>query len=472
MGRKGTILVVDDEEIMRDVLESLLSSEGYRVDLARDGEEGLEKFRERPYDLVLLDVAMPGMGGIQALEEILKIDPEAVVVMITAYATFETAMTAWQMGAFNCIRKPFQNEQILQVVQAGLNRRRKDEERRTLSQTLRESAHLKQIIARSHKMRKILDLVAQIAPTRSTVLIQGESGTGKELIARAIHFSSPRAERGQFVAVNCSNVSPELLESDLFGHVKGAFTGAVAAKKGRFEVADGGTIFLDEIGNVSNDIQAKLLRVIQEREFTPVGDTATRKVDVRIIAATNTDLKREMAEGRFRDDLYYRLNVITITIPPLRERREDVLPLVQHFVRKYSQENQRSVVPEVDADVLRLLEDYPWPGNVRELENVIERAVVIAPPDRISVDCVPDELLDPRTAEEFLRRVSGDKLVSPELDLAQGFSFYDEVAKFEINLIRQVLEMTGGNQSRAARLLGMNTTTLNSKIKSYNIVVK
>lgn len=472
MRRKGTILIVDDEEVMRDVLESLLSSEGYSVDLARDGEEGLEKFRERPYDLVLLDVAMPGMGGIQALEEILKIDPEAVVVMITAYATFETAMTAWQMGAFNCIRKPFQNEQILQVVEAGLNRRRKDEERRLLSQTLRESAHLRKIVARSHKMRKILDLVAQIAPTRSTVLIQGESGTGKELIARAIHFSSPRAERGQFVAVNCSNVSPELLESDLFGHVKGAFTGAIAAKKGRFEVADGGTIFLDEIGSISHDIQAKLLRVIQEREFTPVGDTATRKVDVRIIAATNADLKAAVAEGRFRDDLYYRLNVITITIPPLRERREDILPLVQHFVRKYSQENQRPSPPEVDAEVLRLLEDYPWPGNVRELENVIERAVVIAPPERITVDCLPDEILDPRSAEEFLRRMSGEKLASPPLDLSQGFSFYDEVAKFEINLIRQALEFTGGNQSRAARLLGMNTTTLNSKIKAYNITVR
>jgi len=472
MVRKGTILVVDDEEIMRDVLESLLSSEGYRVDLARDGEGGVEKFRERPYDLVLLDVAMPGMGGIKALEEILRIDPEAVVVMITAYATFETAMTAWQMGAFNCIRKPFQNEQILQVVGSGLNRRRKDEERRMLSQTLRESAHLKKIIARSHKMRKILDLVSQIAPTRSTVLIQGDSGTGKELIARAIHFSSPRAESGQFVAVNCSNVSPELLESDLFGHVKGAFTGAIAAKKGRFEVADGGSLFLDEIGNVSPDIQAKLLRVIQEREFTPVGDTATRKVDVRIIAATNSDLKKAMVEGRFRDDLYYRLNVITITIPPLRERREDILPLVQHFIRKYSDENERQVSAELDADVLRLLEEYPWPGNVRELENMVERAVVIAENDRITVDCLPDEILDPRAAEEFLRHVSGEARLGPEVDITQGFSFYDEVAKFEINLIRQVLEITGGNQSRAARLLGMNTTTLNSKIKSYNIAVK
>jgi DNA-binding NtrC family response regulator len=472
MSKKGTILIVDDEEVMRDVLESLLSGEGYRVDLARDGEAGLEKFRERPYDLVLLDVSLPGMGGLQALEEILKIDPEAVVVIITAYATFDTAVTAWDNGAFKCIRKPFQNEQILQVVQAGINRRRKDEERRTLSQVLRESAHLKKIVARSHKMRKILDLVAQIAPTRSTILISGESGTGKELIARAIHFSSPRAERGQFVAVNCSNVSPELLESDLFGHVKGAFTGAIAAKKGRFEIADEGTLFLDEIGSVSSDIQAKLLRVIQEREFTPVGDTVTKKVDVRIVAATNLDLKRAVMEGDFREDLYYRLNVISINLPPLRERKEDILPLIQHFIRKYDEENERQISVEIDPEVLRVLEEYPWPGNVRELENVIERAVVIARNDRLDLECLPDEILDPRAAEEFLQRISGNGGSIPQVSLSQGVSFYDEVSKFEINLIKQALEITGGNQSRAARLLGMNTTTLNSKIKSYNITVK
>ncbi|MCS6806544.1 MAG: sigma-54 dependent transcriptional regulator [Acidobacteriota bacterium] len=470
--KKGSVLIVDDEEIMRDVLESLLSSEGYRVELATTGEEGLEKFVERPYDVVLLDVAMPGMGGIAALEQILTIDPEAVVVMITAYATFDTAVTAWQKGAFSCIRKPFENEQILRVVEAGLRRRRKDEERRNLSVALRASADLKKIVARSHKMRKILDLIGQIAPTRSTVLIQGESGTGKELVARAIHFSSPRAETGQFVAVNCSNVSAELLESDLFGHVKGAFTGAVASKKGRFEIADGGTLFLDEIGNISTDIQAKLLRVLQEREITPVGDTSVRKVDVRIIAATNTDLKKAMLEGRFRDDLYYRLNVITISIPPLRERKEDILPLVQHFIRKYNQESGRTLSTEIEPEVLRLLEEYPWPGNVRELENLIERAVVIARGDRIDMECLTDEVLDPRAAEEFLRRVSDSKMAAHEVEIADGFSFYDEVARFEISLIRQALEITGGNQSRAARLLGLNTTTLNNKIKSYNITVK
>jgi DNA-binding NtrC family response regulator len=381
-------------------------------------------------------------------------------------------VTAWDQGAFKCLRKPFENEQILRVVQAGVRRRRKDEERRTLSQTLRESAHLKKIVARSHRMRKVLDLVAQVAPTRSTILVNGESGTGKELVARAIHFSSPRAERGQFVAVNCSNVSPELLESDLFGHIRGAFTGAIAAKKGRFEIADEGTIFLDEIGSISSDIQAKLLRVIQEREFTPVGDTATKKVDARIIAATNVDLKRAVVEGAFREDLYYRLNVISINLPPLRERREDILPLVQHFMRKYNEENARQIPTEIDPEVIRVLEEYPWPGNVRELENTIERAVVIARNDRLDLDCLPDEVLNPRSAEEFLERLTGNGGVAPQVNLSRGISFYDEVSKFEINLIKQALEITGGNQSRAARLLGMNTTTLNSKIKSYNIAVK
>lgn len=466
--KKGNVLVIDDEEIMRDVIESLLSAEGHRVTLARTGEEGLERCHEAPFDVILLDVSMPGMGGIRALEEILRLDPEAVVVIITAYATFETAVTAWQLGAFNCIRKPFQNEQILQVVEAGLVRRRKDEERRVLKQTLRQTSHLTQIIARSHRMRKILDLVAQVAPSRSTILIQGESGTGKELVARAIHFSSPRAERGQFVAVNCSNVSAELLESDLFGHVKGAFTGAISGKRGRFEIADEGSLFLDEIGSITPEIQAKLLRVIQEREFTSLGDTLVKRVDVRIIAATNIDLKRAVVEGRFREDLYYRLNVITIHLPPLRDRKEDLPPLAQHFIRKYASENERKISAELSPDLLKILEEYPWPGNVRELENVVERAVIISRGDSLTPESLPEEVLDPRGAEDFMRRIAGEA-VGAQVSVARGLSFYEEVAKFEIDLIRQALDHTGGNQSRAARLLGMNTTTLNSKIKAYNL---
>ena len=448
MGRKGTILVIDDEEVMRDVLESLLSAEGYRVDVARTGEEGLEKFRERPYDLVLLDVSMPGMGGIATLQEVLRIDPEAVVVIITAYATFETAMAAWQLGAFNCIRKPFQNDQILQIVEAGIRRRRKDEERRILSQTLRQGSALRQIIARSPKMRKVLDLVAQVAPTRSTVLIQGESGTGKELIARAIHFMSPRAETGQFVAVNCSNVSPELLESDLFGHVKGAFTGAIAAKKGRFEIADGGSIFLDEIGNISLDIQAKLLRVIQEREFTPVGDTTTRRVDVRIIAATNIDLKKAVSEGRFREDLFYRLNVITIHLPPLRERKEDILPIATAFITELNPILGKHI-QGIHPDAVRILEAYPWPGNIRELRNVVERAMILAHGDEIRPEHLPREI-------RLHKGLDAGLLSLEELEAAH---------------IRRVIQAVGGNLKKAAEVLGISRSTLYDKIERYGISV-
>ncbi len=289
MAKKGSILIVDDEEIMRDVLETLLSAEGYRVDLAKTGEEGLDAYTKRPYDVVLLDVSMPGIGGLRALEEFLKLDSDAVVLMITAYATFDTAIAAWEKGAFGCIRKPFQNEHIKAQVAAGIKRRRKEEERRSLRQAMIREVDRGAIIGRSDIMQEVFRLVEQVAPARSTVLITGESGTGKELIAKAIHEASPRNSRS-FVTVNSSNIPSELLESELFGHTRGAFTGAIAAKKGLFEVADGGSIFLDEIGDIPPETQVRLLRVIQEREFTPLGDTTPRRVDVRIIAATNIDL--------------------------------------------------------------------------------------------------------------------------------------------------------------------------------------
>lgn len=466
MAKKGSVLVVDDEEIMRDVLESLLSPEGYRVDLAKTGEEGIQRLTECAYDVILLDVSMPGMGGLRALEEILKLDREAVVIMITAYATFDTAIAAWQLGAFNCIRKPFENQAILRTVAAGITRRRGDEERRVLRRTLKTSAERSQIIGNSPPMREVFDLIEQVAPARSTVLVTGESGTGKEVIARAIHFSSPRADSGQFVAVNCSNIPSELLESELFGHTRGAFTGAVVAKKGLFEVADGGTIFLDEISTIPPETQARLLRVIQEREFTPLGDTQIRKVDVRIIAATNTDLRKGVETGEFREDLYYRLNVINIHLPPLRDRREDILPLAQHFIRKYSNENRRKVAEQLNPEVLKALEQYAWPGNVRELETAIERAVIVVRGEELTLDCLREEITNPRSASaaagSTTEQVAG-------IDLSHGISFYDEVSRFEVELIRRALEITGGHQSRAARLLGMNNTTLNSKIKSYNI---
>jgi transcriptional regulator with GAF, ATPase, and Fis domain len=296
------------------------------------------------------------------------------------------------------------------------------------------------------------------------VLITGESGTGKELIARAIHNQSARADK-PFVTVNSANLPTELLESELFGHVRGAFTGAISSKKGYFEVADGGSIFLDEIGTISMETQAKLLRVIQERDFTPLGDTTRRQVDVRIIAATNTDLKQAVDEGVFREDLFYRLNVIQISLPPLRDRHDDILPLAQHFIRKYAGENGKQISDHLSPEVLSALEAYNWPGNVRELENVIERAVIIARSDRIEREDIREEILNPQRA---VAPVGGQRVAS-QIDLSGGISFYDEVNRFQIELIRRALEITAGHQSRAAKLLGMNTTTLNSKIRYYNI---
>jgi transcriptional regulator with GAF, ATPase, and Fis domain len=317
-------------------------------------------------------------------------------------------------------------------------------------------------------MQVVFRLIDQVAPARSTVLITGESGTGKELIAKAIHEASPRVGK-PFVTVNSSNIPTELLESELFGHTRGAFTGAIAAKKGLFEVADGGSIFLDEIGDIPPETQVRLLRVIQEREFTPLGDTTPRRVDVRIIAATNIDLKEAVKHGTFREDLYYRLSVVPIELPPLRDRREDVLPLAQHFIGKYNEENGRTVSEQIAPEVLALLEAHSWPGNVRELENAIERAVVIAPSNEITRQCLRQEISDPQSALDSSREGSSTIAVQ---DIGRGINFYDEVRRFEIDLIRRALEQTGGHQSRAARLLGMNATTLNSKIKTYNISLR
>ncbi|MGH9882533.1 MAG: sigma-54 interaction domain-containing protein, partial [Pyrinomonadaceae bacterium] len=378
---------------------------------------------------------------------------------------FDTAIAAWERGAFGCIRKPFQNEQITATVAAGIKRRRKEEERRTLRRAMSRAVDRGSIVGRSDIMQEVFRLVEQVAPARSTVLITGESGTGKELIAKAIHEASPRASK-PFVTVNSSNIPSELLESELFGHTRGAFTGAVAAKKGLFEVADGGSIFLDEIGDIPPETQVRLLRVIQEREFTPLGDTTPRRVDVRIIAATNIDLKEAVRQGTFREDLYYRLAVVPIELPPLRDRPQDILPLAQHFIRKYNEENGRQVSEHIAPEVLALLEGYSWPGNVRELENAVERAVVIAPHDEITHKCLRPEISDPESVASNSHEGASTAAVQ---NIGRGVNFYDEVRRFEIDLIRRALEQTGGHQSRAARLLGMNATTLNSKIKTYNI---
>ena len=468
MAKKGAILICDDEEIMRDVLETILSGAGYKVDLAKTGEEAIDLYSQKNFDVVLMDVSMPGIGGLTALEDLMRLDAEAVVLMVTAYATFDTAISAWEKGAAGVIRKPFQNEQLLTLVAKGIKKRRKEEERQVLRHAMTRSVKREGFIGRSEIMETVFRLVDRVAPARSTVLITGESGTGKELVAKAIHEASPRSTN-PFVVVNCSNIPSELLESELFGHTRGAFTGAVAAKKGLFEVADTGSIFLDEIGDLRPETQVRLLRVIQEREFTPIGETSPVKVDVRIIAATNVDLKEAVKNGQFREDLYFRLSVVPLELPPLRNRREDILPLAQHFIRKYSEENGRDVSENLSPEVLSLLENYNYPGNVRELENIIERSIVIAPGNEVTVECLRPEVRDPELAFEMTSATTG---TSAGIDISRGVNFYDEAKKFEIDLIRRALEQTGGHQSRAARLLGLNATTLNSKIKSYNIQLR
>src|SRR5215208_2267432 len=391
MTRNGNILVIDDEEIMREILETLLSREGYGVRLATSGEEGLELARTGAFDTAIVDVMMPGMDGIAVLEELKRLDDDLPVVMITAFASVETAISAMKRGAFDYITKPFKNDEVLVVVRNAVERRQLVAENTALRQNLQaQAARFSGIIGRSPRMKQVFDLIIQAAPSRSTILVTGESGTGKELVARAIHSNSARSERA-FVTVNSGNLPSDLLESTLFGHVKGAFTGAVYPKKGLCDLADKGSIFFDEIGNIPLETQAKLLRVMQEREFMRLGGMDTIKIDVRIIAATNCDLRQMVEDGRFREDLYYRLHVINIFLPPLRDRKDDIPVLAQHFLEKYAEENNKRPI-ELGADALDLLMEYEWPGNVRELENVMERAVVLGSGSRIGPDLIPEHV--------------------------------------------------------------------------------
>jgi len=442
---------------MREILETLLTREGYTVRLAASGNEGLELARATPFDAAIVDIMMPGLDGIATLDELKRIDEDLAVLIITAYASVESAISAMKAGAFDYITKPFKNDEVLVVVRNAMERRRLVTENRNLRQNIQERYHkFANIIGKSPKMRQVFDLVIQAAPSRSTILIQGESGTGKELVARAIHANSSRADR-PFVTVNSGNLPPDLLESTLFGHVKGAFTGAVYPKKGLFDMADRGTIFFDEIGNVALETQAKLLRVIQERDFMRLGGMETIKVDARIIAATNVDLREMMEEGRFREDLFYRLNVISIPLPPLRERNDDIPILVQHFLAKYAVENKKGDL-EMTPEALELLMAYEWPGNVRELENVIERAVVLSTGPRIGEELIPEQV---RRSPQL---ASSSFVVPPE-----GLSFKDVTSDFEKRIIESALEEAGGVQKRAAELLRIKPTTLNEMIKRHDI---
>src|SRR5436853_1430497 len=431
-GSAGSVLIVDDEAEIRESLRTLLELEGYEVESASSGEEGLSRMGERTFDLVLLDVALPDRNRLDLLVGLRSLDPLMSVVMITAYGTVENAVRAMQSGAANFIQKPWDNEKLLADVRAAVARHRAEEENVQLKRALKQRYNFENIVGKSEPMLKIFDLVAQVAASRSTVLLQGESGTGKELIAKAIHLNSPRRDR-PFVPVNTGSMPPDLLESTLFGHVKGAFTSAIASKKGLFEIADRGTLFLDEIGTMSLDTQSKILRVLQDRRFMHLGGVHEVQVDVRIIAATNVDLRQMVREGKFREDLFYRLNVITIDLPPLRQRKEDIPLLVEFFLRKYSDENQLQL-RRIPPEALRPLLAYSWPGNVRELENVIERAVVLSSGPEIGPELLPDQL-------------TGRGTSIPLLENRGDASLFDVMEECERHIINDMLEKCAWNKT-------------------------
>ena len=473
---KGSILVVDDESEIREGLELLLQSEGYQVSSAETAMSGLAQLEERPFDLLLLDVSLPDRNGIDMLKDIHRQDPHLPIVLITAYGSIEMARAAFKSGAMDYITKPWSNDELLAQVAQAVEARRLRDENLQLKRALKQRFNFPNIIGKSDKMLTLFDLVTQVAPSRSTVLISGESGTGKELIAKAIHSASTRADKA-FVPVNTGSIPVDLLESQLFGHVKGAFTSAVASKKGLFEVADQGTIFFDEIATVSPETQAKLLRVIQEREFMRLGGTEQIKVDVRIVAASNIDLLSLVKEGRFREDLYHRLNVIHLRLPPLRDRREDIPMLLAHFLERFCLENVKPLRQFTPA-AMKLLMDYDWPGNVRELENVVERAVVLSIQERVDVDLLPDSIRGKEIVRgvrfqlaEFLPPLPGEPGSRTAADNPNPslFQIMDEV---ERRVIVDMLERSGWNQTEAAEHFLIPLSTLNQKIKRLGIDVR
>jgi DNA-binding NtrC family response regulator len=451
------ILIIDDEEAIRESLDTLLTLEGFSVSTAVDGPSGIELLSRNEYDLLLLDLALPGQSGIDLLPRIVEMQPNLPVIMITAYGTVGNVVDAIRAGAENFVQKPWDNEKLLADIRAAVARHRAEEEVVQLKRTLKQRYNFENIVGKSEPMLRLFDLIAQVAPSRSTVLIQGESGTGKELIAKAIHANSPRRDR-PFVPVNTGAVPSELLESTLFGHVKGAFTSAVTAKKGLFEVANGGTLFLDEIGTMGMDMQAKILRVLQDRRFMHLGGVQEIQVDVRIIAATNVNLQEAVREGRFREDLFYRLNVISLELPPLRSRREDIPLLASHFLKFYAEENgteDRSLSPEA----MRIIMDYEWPGNVRELENAMERGVVLSTSRTISPDLLPTQL-------------TGSTYSASLLDHQPNASLFDLMEEIERRIISDRLERCHWNQTDAAEYFKIPLSTLNQKIKRLNVEVK
>ena len=451
------ILIIDDEAAIRESLDTLLTLEGFTVSTAVDGAAGMDLISRNEFDLLLLDLALPGESGLDLLPRIIEMQPNLPVIMITAFGTVGNVVDAIRAGAENFVQKPWDNEKLLADIRTAIAKHRAEEEIVQLKRTLKQRYNFENIVGKSEPMLRLFDLIAQVAPSRSTVLLQGESGTGKELFAKAIHANSPRRDR-PFVPVNTGAVPSELLESTLFGHVKGAFTSAISAKKGLFEVANGGTLFLDEIGTMGLDMQAKILRVLQDRRFMHLGGVQEIQVDVRIIAATNVNLQEAVRAGRFREDLFYRLNVICLELPPLRSRRQDIPLLAAHFLKFYGEENEtgeRVLSPEA----MRVLMDYEWPGNVRELENAMERGVVLSTSKMITPELLPAQL-------------TGNTYSATLLEHQPDASLFDLMEEIERRIIADRLERCHWNQTEAAEYFRIPLSTLNQKIKRLNVEIK
>ncbi|MBW2615305.1 MAG: sigma-54-dependent Fis family transcriptional regulator [Deltaproteobacteria bacterium] len=452
-----TILIVDDEKNYLVVLEALLGPEGYEIVTTDNASDALRSVRESDLDLVITDMKMPGMSGMELLEECKKVRPELPVIMMTAYGTIEMAVEAMKKQAYDYITKPFNNDELKLIIKKGLENYRLTKENRRLSEALSDRYKYGNIIGKSKPMLKIYDLIGKVAQSRASVFITGPSGTGKELIAKAVHYNSPRKDR-PFISINCGALTETLLESELFGHEKGAFTGAVAMKKGRFEVADGGTLFLDEVGDMPVLLQVKLLRVLQEMEFERVGGTRTIKVDVRVLSASNRNIKEDVANNLFREDLFYRLNVMELEVPPLHERVDDIPLLVKHFIEKYREDKGENKL-ELSPEAWKALYTYMWPGNVRELENVIERAVVLRSGEVITKEDLPDFLLEEKEEEIDL-----NKIVPVNLTLPEAFEQLEE------KLIKRALRYSDQVQSRAAEMLGISRHVMHYKMKKYGML--
>ncbi len=455
----ANILVIDDVLAVRQSLQEILGSEGYEVETAPDGETGLQRVKDQPFDLVLTDLALPGLGGMDILKYLVRHQPECSCIIITGYGTIQNSVTAMRLGAFDYLCKPVDPQELRLVVARALEHRRLKRENLQLKKQLHKRYGFANIVGNSEPIIQVFELIKKVADTDSTVLILGESGTGKELINRAIHYNSLRRE-GPLIPVNCAAIPEELLESELFGHERGAFTHAIRTRIGRFEQASGGTIFLDEIADMSPSLQVKILRVLQDRSFERIGGVKTIKVDIRVVAATNQDLEEMVRKGRFREDLYYRLNVIPIRVPPLRDRAGDIPLLVQHFLHEFSRKKKKPN-KHLSTGTMDLIQRYAWPGNVRELENLVERLVILSEGEEIQASELP---------ERFRNKSANASQAKPQEIPDHGIHLTAAVQEFERNLILKALDKSNWVKSRAAQLLNLNRTTLLEKMKKQNIL--